>query len=110
MNKKNDLSAASTGRPPRTFRWPASLTVFLAMCSLAAVAAFLGNGALFYEPLINAYVPPMATAPNAMGEPADGAVAKKYGQINHTAMMPARGDYESNPGPAAIAAYDAPPH
>ncbi len=80
MNKKNDLYAARAGRPFRAFRWPAGLTVFLAIGSLVAAAAFLGNGAVFYEPLINAYVPPMATVPHAMSEAADAAVAKNMGR------------------------------
>ena len=110
MNKKNEASGATTGRTRTPFRWPVGLTVFFALCYLAALAVFLGNGAMFYEPFINAYEQPIATANQVTGGPADVAVAKKYGQIDHTAMMAATGDHESNPGPAAVAAYESPPH
>ena len=110
MNKKNETSGATTGRTRASFRWPVGLTVFFAMCYLAALAVFFGHGAMFYEPFVNAYEQPIATINQVTGGPADVAVAKKYGQIDHAIMMAASGDHESNPGPAAVAAYESPPH
>lgn len=110
MNKKNYVSVAITGHIQRALGYAAGLSVFLAMCLVAAAAAFLGNGSMFYEPLINAYVPPLATAQNTISGPADVAVARKYGRIDHGAVMAAAGDNELNPGPAAVAAYESPPH
>ncbi|MBC7619965.1 MAG: hypothetical protein H7293_13445 [Candidatus Saccharibacteria bacterium] len=110
MNKKNETSGVTTGRTRTPFRWPMGLTVFFAMCYLAALSVLLGHDAMFYEPFVNAYEKPIATTTKFTGGAADVAVAKKYGQIDHAVVMAASGDSESNPGPAAVAAYESPPH
>ena len=110
MTKKNYLSDLLAGQTLQSVWWPAGWAVVFAMCALVAAAAFLGNGIVFYEPLINAYVPPMAAVPNTSGESADAAVGKKFGQMDLAALTLSPDGYELNPGPAAIAAYESPPH
>lgn len=110
MNKKNEVSGRTIGRTWPPFKWPVGLTVFFAMCYLAALAVLLGDGAMFYEPFVNAYEQPIATTNKLAGGATDVAIAKKYGQIDHSVVMAESGDHGSNPGPAALAAYESPPH
>ena len=102
MNKKNETPGATTGRTRPLFRWPVGSTVFFAMCYLAALAAFLGHGAMFYEPFVNAYEQPGAPNNQITGKPAGIAATKKYGQIGHVDMMATSDGHVSNPGPTAV--------
>lgn len=87
MNKKIGMSGVTTEPTRSRFRWPAGLTVFFAMCYLAALAAFFDRDAVFYEPFVNAYEQPVATANQVASGPADVAVARKYGPIDQTIIM-----------------------
>ena len=74
-----------------------------------AVSALVGVSVLYFDHPIVPTSSAHAASVFPVG-PADSDVAERYGRIDHSLLNGPEKLLETNPGPAATAAYDTPPH